>query len=60
MSRQMIRITTLGKLLETFEKAAESMLQSGIAVYKTPEEIAAFKEGFKTALDMIRKEFDIQ
>lgn len=59
MNQQMVRITSLAKTLETFEKVADSMLQSGVIVYKTSEEIEAFKKGFRAALDLIRNEYGI-
>lgn len=57
MSRQMVRITTLARRLEILEKTADTLLQSKIVVYKTQEEVDAFKEGFKMALDLLRKEY---
>lgn len=57
--QQIVRITSLAKTLETFENAADSILHSGI-VCRTPEEIEAFKKGFKSALDLVRREYGIK
>ncbi|WP_124728849.1 hypothetical protein [Staphylospora marina] len=59
MAQQIVRISSLAKTLETFENAAESILQSGIACH-TAEEIEAFKKGFKAALDLVRREYGIK
>jgi len=56
--QQMVRITSLAKTLHTFENALDSLLQSGMVC--RPEEVEAFKKGFKTALDMVRREFGIK
>ena len=57
MSQQIVRISSLAKTLETFENAADRILHSGIV--RSPEEIEAFKKGFQTALDLVRKEYGI-
>lgn len=54
----MVRITSLAKTLETLETAADSLLQSGV-IYKTPEEREVFMKGFKSALDLVRREYGI-
>lgn len=59
MNQQMVRITSLAKTLETFEHALDSLLHSGI-VSGTPEEIEAFKKGFRAALDLVRREYGIK
>jgi hypothetical protein len=57
--RQMVRITSLAKTLETLETAAEGLLQNGM-IYKTEVEIEAFMKGFKSALDLVRREYGIK
>lgn len=58
MSRQMVRITSLAKTLETFENSLDCLLNSGMVC--RPEEIEAFKKGFEAALDLVRKEYGIK
>jgi hypothetical protein len=59
VSQQMVRITSLAKTLETLENAAEGLLQSGM-IYRTAEEIEAFMKGFRSALDLVRREYGIK
>jgi hypothetical protein len=59
MSQQMVRITSLAKTLETLENAAEGLLQSGM-ICRTAEEIEAFMKGFRSALDLVRREYGIK
>lgn len=56
--RQMVRLTSLSKTLDTLETATEGLLQEGM-VYKTQEEMEAFMKGFKMAFDLIRREYDM-
>lgn len=56
--QQIVRIGSLAKTLEIIEKTADSILQNS-AIYKTQAEVEAYKNGFKTALDLIRKEYGI-
>lgn len=55
---EVLRVTTLAKTLNTFENALDSLVQSGMVC--RPEEVEAFKRGFRTALDLVRKEYGIQ
>jgi hypothetical protein len=59
VSQQMVRITSLAKTLDTLENAAEGLLQSGM-IYRTAEEIEAFMKGFRSALDLVRREYGIK
>lgn len=54
----MVRISSLCKTLETLENAAEGLIQSGV-VFRTAEEVEAFMKGFKSALDLVRREYGI-
>lgn len=56
--QQIVRIGSLAKTLTTFENAAESILSSGIL--KSPGEIEAFKMGFHSALELVRREYGIK
>lgn len=60
MKQQYVRITALAKLLNTCEKATDNMLQSGVIVFQTPEEVEAFKKGVRAVIDLIRGEFEIK
>lgn len=55
--RQMVRITSLAKTINTFEHALETLVESGVVCQ--PEEVESFKKGFKTSLNLIRKEYGI-
>lgn len=60
MRQQFVRITALTKTLDSCEKAAYSMIQSGVVSFKTPEEIEAFKKGVQITLALIRGEYGIK
>ncbi|GGA59327.1 hypothetical protein GCM10007416_35530 [Kroppenstedtia guangzhouensis] len=55
--QQIVRITSLAKTLHTFENALDSLVQSGMVC--RPEEVEAFKRGFRASLDLLRKEYGI-
>lgn len=57
--RQMVRITSLRKTLNTLESTTEQLFKEGVK-YRTQEENQAFLHGFKTALNLIRKEYEIE